>query len=181
MRFEKKLYIVLVLLLGLIFARSDLPVLAPPTPLPIPSVYPSPNLQMVKVTKVIDGDTIQIEGGLTVRYIGIDAPETVDPRKPVQCFANEASRENSKIVSGQYVFLEKDASETDKYGRLLRYVYLSLNTGQMLMVNEYLVKEGYAFSSTYQPDTKHQEKFRLAEQSAKSEGKGLWAVCQTTS
>ena len=71
------------------------------------------------VTKVIDGDTIEIEGGMRVRYIGIDTPETVDPRKPLQCFGKEATNKNRQLVAGKKVYLEKDVSETDKYGRLL--------------------------------------------------------------
>src|SRR3990167_3408922 len=78
----------------------------------------------VLVTRVIDGDTIEIEGGQKVRYIGIDTPETVDPRKPVQCFGVEASNKNKELVSGKRDRLEKDVSETDKYGRLLRYIYI---------------------------------------------------------
>lgn len=77
-----------------------------------------------KVVRVIDGDTIEIEGGDRVRYIGIDTPETVDPRKPVQCYGQEASNKNKELVEGKTVELEKDVSETDKYGRLLRYVWL---------------------------------------------------------
>lgn len=181
MRFKKQLLIAVILLLVAIINHYNPQTALPgpsPTPTTSPSIQPNSDLQMVKVTKVIDGDTIQIEGGQTLRYIGIDTPETVDPRKPVQCFGNEASRENSKIVEGQVVFLEKDVSETDKYGRLLRYVYISLSTGEMLMVNEYLVKEGYAVSSSYPPDIKYQERLRVAEESAKSQGKGLWGICK---
>ena len=75
-----------------------------------------------KVARVIDGDTIELENGERVRYIGMDTPETVHPSKPVQCFGKAASAENSKLVSGKTVRLEKDVSDTDKYGRLLRYV-----------------------------------------------------------
>lgn len=130
------------------------------------------NLEYVKVTKVVDGDTIQIEGGKTVRYIGIDTPETVDPRTTVQCYGKEASNRNKQIVEGATIGLEKDVSETDKYGRLLRYVYKD-----DAMVNLTLVQEGYAYSSSYPPDIKHQDKFRTAEQQAKSGQKGLWGSC----
>ena len=128
-----------------------------------------------KVTRVIDGDTIELEGGQTVRYIGIDTPETVAPNRPVDCFGPEASAKNKELVQGKSVELEKDVSETDRFGRLLRYVYID---GQM--VNELLVAEGYAQSSTFPPDVKYQDKFRSAQQKAMSEGKGLWTACAAT-
>ena len=127
---------------------------------------------LILVTRVIDGDTIEIEGGKRVRYIGIDTPETVDPRKPVQCFGKEASSRNKKLVEGKKVYLEKDISETDKYGRLLRYIWID-----NVLVNELLVREGYAYSSSYPPDIKYQENFDEAQRLAKKENKGLWSTC----
>jgi len=120
------------------------------------------------VTRVIDGDTIEIEGGQKVRYIGIDTPETLDPRKPVQCFGVEASNYNKQLVEGKRVRLEKDISETDKYGRLLRYVYLG-----DVFINLKLVQEGYASSYSYPPDIKHQEQFVEAQKMAREQNKGL--------
>jgi micrococcal nuclease len=133
------------------------------------------NLEYVKVTKVVDGDTIQIEGGKTVRYIGIDTPETVDPRKTVQCYGKEAANKNKQLVEGATIGLEKDVSETDRYGRLLRYVYKD-----GVMVNLMLVSEGYAYASSYPPDIKYQEKLRAAEQEARNSNKGLWSACTST-
>lgn len=127
----------------------------------------------IKVTKVIDGDTIEIEGGQRVRYIGIDTPETVHPSKLVQCFGREASAKNKELVEGKTVELEKDISETDKYGRLLRYVYAGGT-----FVNQYLITEGYAHSSTYPPDIKYQNQFTEAEKEARENNRGLWGVCQ---
>lgn len=123
-----------------------------------------------KVSRVVDGDTIQLENGQKVRYIGIDTPETVDPRKPVQCFGREASNKNKELVEGKEVHLVKDVSETDKYGRLLRYVYV----GDMF-VNDYLVRNGYAHASTFPPDVKYQDQFKQAEQEARENKRGLWA------
>jgi micrococcal nuclease len=77
------------------------------------------------VTRVVDGDTIKVEiDGVQydVRYIGIDTPETVHPSQPVGCFGPEASARNKELVDGKRVGLEKDVSEMDRYGRLLRYV-----------------------------------------------------------
>lgn len=129
-----------------------------------------------QVVKVQDGDTIEVDLGngfvKTVRYIGIDTPETVDPRKSVQCFGREASSMNKSLVENQTVFLEKDVSETDKYGRLLRYVYLG-----DLLVNKYLVQEGFAHSSAYPPDISRQSDFDQAEEEARLNNKGLWGAC----
>jgi len=122
-----------------------------------------------KVVRVIDGDTVEIEGGQRVRYIGIDTPETKHPSKPVECYGQEAYDKNRELVEGKEVKLEKDVSETDKYGRLLRYIWL----GDTL-VNEVLVREGYAQSSSYPPDVKYQERFVAAERAARGEGAGLW-------
>jgi micrococcal nuclease len=120
----------------------------------------------------VDGDTIEVLiAGATykVRYIGVDTPETVDPRRPVGCFGREASERNRQLVEGKTVELEKDISETDKYGRLLRYVWVD---GEM--VNATLVREGYAVASTYPPDVKHQELFRSLQEEARDAGLGLW-------
>ena len=134
------------------------------------------NLQKVKVLRVIDGDTIELENGQKVRYIGIDTPETVDPRRDSQCFGKEASLYNKTLVEGKEIYLEKDISQTDRYGRLLRYIYLEENG---ISINEQLVKEGYAVASSYPPDIKYQEKLRLTEQEARNNQKGLWqeGVC----
>ncbi|MDP3997654.1 MAG: thermonuclease family protein [bacterium] len=123
----------------------------------------------VLVKRVIDGDTIELETGQKVRYIGIDTPETVHPDKPVQCFGKEASAKNTSLVAGKRVRLEKDVSETDRYGRLLRYVYVGDT-----FVNDYLVRQGYANSSSYPPDVKYQEQFKQAEQEARVNKRGLW-------
>lgn len=125
------------------------------------------------VTKVIDGDTITIEGGQVIRYIGIDTPETVHPSKPVECFGTEASNKNKELVEGKRVKLEKDVSETDKYGRLLRYVWIG-----DLFVNDYLVREGYAYAYTYPPDVKYAEQFVQAQQEARENNRGLWDTCK---
>lgn len=133
--------------------------------------------EQVLVTKVIDGDTIQIEGNITIRLIGIDTPETKDPRRPVGCFGKEASNETKSLIDGKMVILEKDISDTDKYGRLLRYIYLPLDKDKMLFVNDYLVREGYALVLTYPPDVKYNDQLREAETQAKLEKRGLWGRC----
>lgn len=129
------------------------------------------------VVKVVDGDTIEITGGQSIRLIGIDTPETVDPRRPVGCFGKEASNETKKLLTGREVILQKDVSDTDKYKRLLRYIYLPLDQGQILFVNDYLVREGFARVMTYPPDVKFNDQFRMAEQVAKAKKLGLWGKC----
>lgn len=128
--------------------------------------------QSAKVIRVIDGDTIQIEGGRVVRYIGIDSPELAISGKPDTCFSNEAKIKNKELVEGKVVELLKDVSETDQYGRLLRYVYLNET-----MVNELLMREGYAVTDPFPPDIKYQEKFLTAEREAKADSLGIWKAC----
>lgn len=132
--------------------------------------------EAVLVTRVIDGDTIEIEGGQRVRYIGIDTPETVDPRKLIQCFGKEASNRNRELVEGKRVRLEKDVSETDKYGRLVRYVHAG-----DIFVNLVLVQEGFAYSYAYPPDVKYQSQFIEAQRIAREQKKGLWDSCPASS
>lgn len=127
---------------------------------------------LVKIIRVIDGDTIEIERGEKVRYIGIDTPETVDPRKPVQCFGTEASNKNKELVEGKMARLEKDITDRDKYGRLLRYIWIG-----DIFVNLELVKQGFAYSYSYPPDIKYQDQFIKAQQEAKEAKLGLWDSC----
>jgi len=126
-----------------------------------------------RVIRVIDGDTIEIEGGQRVRYIGIDTPETVHPSKAVECFGKEATKTNSELVEGKKVRLESDVADRDKYGRLLRYVYVD-----DLMVNAELVRLGYAYSSSYPPNVKYQQLFLQLEREAREQEKGLWEECE---
>ena len=124
------------------------------------------------VTRVVDGDTIDVlidEKEFRVRYIGIDTPETVDPRRPVGCFGVEASRRNRELVDGMTIGLEKDVSETDRFGRLLRYVWLG---GEM--VNAALVAGGYATASAFPPDIQYSDMFLDLQREAREAGLGLW-------
>ena len=132
----------------------------------------SPRMVAGRVVRVIDGDTIvvSIEGREhKVRYIGIDCPETVHPQKAVERMGPEASEANKKLVGGKRIYLEKDVSETDKYGRLLRYVWVG-----DVMVNAELVRLGYAQASTYPPDVKYQDLFLKMQREAREHGRGLW-------
>lgn len=123
------------------------------------------------VDAVLDGDTIRLNDGSRVRYIGMDTPET--EANPTECYAKEAARRNRQLVDGQQVALRKDRSETDRYGRLLRYVYLE--DGRM--VNEILVEEGYAIAAEYRPDTMNAKRFAALETEAHDDRRGLWGKC----
>ncbi len=147
--------------------------------IPQPKKEIQQNNSLIKVVRVIDGDTIEIEGKQTVRYIGIDAPELHHPKKSVQCFAKEAFEKNKELVEGKMVKLEKDVSETDKYKRLLRYVYLynPPSTPEALFVNKYLVAEGFAHAATFPPDVKYADVFVSEQRNASTNKKGLWSSC----
>lgn len=173
---------ILIIFLGLGFLWFGSPTpLVETTPEATRSAVASVEGEQALVTKVIDGDTIEIEGGIKVRLLGIDTPETKDPRRPVGCFGKEAANETKRLVEGSMVILEKDISETDKYRRLLRYVFLPLDpqssSGQMLFVNDYLIREGFAKTLTYPPDVKYTEQFLKAQTEAKVNKKGLWGRC----
>lgn len=129
------------------------------------------NGKLIRVKRAVDGDTIELESGEKVRYIGINTPETVKPNSPVECFGKEASTKNKELVDGKLVRLKKDVSDKDKYGRLLRFVYLEDGT----FVNDILVREGYAFVSTFPPDVAKADQFKQAEREARENVRGLWA------
>lgn len=144
-----------------------------------PSVQPQilmpEGLEKVKVAEVVDGDTIKLTDGRTVRFIGIDTPETKHPSKGVECYGKEASEATRMLLEGKEVMLEKDISETDRYQRSLRYIYV-----EDMMVNEYLVLQGYAFSSSYPPDVKYQDRFTEAQKEAFEKERGLWKACKVS-
>jgi len=142
-----------------------------PTSEPTPEVKGEQTEEFL-VTKIVDGDTIEVEGGKKVRYIGMDTPETVNPQKSVQCFGHEAAEINKEWVLGKKIRMEKDISETDRYGRLLRYVWVD-----EFFVNEQLVRQGYAQVSTYPPDVKYQDLFLTAQKEARENNRGLWQGC----
>ena len=138
-----------------------------------PAVLGEDASKVYLVERVIDGDTVELATGEKVRYLGIDTPESVKPNTPPQCFSKDAYKENRDLVEGKYVRLETDISERDKYGRLLRYVYVD-----DLFVNEFLVKEGYAVSKWYKPNDKYKELIDAAQEYAVTADLGLWKFCE---
>jgi len=123
---------------------------------------------------VIDGDTIRVwdvfGDRVTVRYIGINTPETKHPTKGVEHFGKEASEANRKLVEDKTVVLEFDVERRDRYGRLLAYVFLKDGT----FVNAWLVEHGFAQVMTVPPNVKHQELFLKLQREARDNGRGLW-------
>ena len=119
-----------------------------------------------RVTRVVDGDTIEISGDQRVRYIGVDAPEVGGVP---QHYGPEATSLNSSLVAGRMVTLAKDVSDVDRFGRLLRFVY-----ADGILVNAELVREGYARARVYFPDTAYAECFASLEQEAMEAKRGLW-------
>lgn len=125
--------------------------------------------QKAFVTRVIDGDTIVIEGGYRIRYIGIDTPETKHPEKPVEYFGKEASEFNKNLVMGKEIILEYDVQKFDRYGRLLAYVYVN-----GVFVNAKLAEKGYARVLTVPPNIKHKGLFLDMQKRARAGEEGLW-------
>ncbi len=141
-----------------------------------PQRVPLCGIECYPVVRVVDGDTIVVEiNGVQekIRLIGVDTPEAVDPRKPVECFGKEASAFTRSLLTGVSVRLEPDTTQgdRDRYGRLLRYVFLSDGT----LVNKEIIAEGYGHEYTYRIPYSYQADFEAAEQTARETEKGLWA------
>ncbi|PIR87484.1 MAG: hypothetical protein COU11_00500 [Candidatus Harrisonbacteria bacterium CG10_big_fil_rev_8_21_14_0_10_49_15] len=126
-------------------------------------------LEVVTVKRVVDGDTVELSDGRRVRYIGIDTAELSESSQPQRCYAQTATAKNRELVEGKEVSLERDVSDVDRYGRLLRYVYVGDTS-----VNDALVRRGYADVSTYPPDVKYVDKFLASERYARENNLGFW-------
>lgn len=128
-----------------------------------------------RVVRVVDGDTLVVTGGVRVRLIGIDTPESVDPRRPVECFGKEAAAALERLVPpGTPVRLAYDVERTDRYGRTLAYLS---RASDGLFVNAALVEGGYAQPATYPPNVAHAEEFAALARQARQAGAGLWSAC----
>ncbi len=128
----------------------------------------------LKVVKVVDGDTIVLSDGRTVRYIGIDTPEQGEP------FYEAAKNFNRKLVQGKTVELEFDLERYDRYGRLLAYVFVRDKTGRRIFVNAEMVRNGFARIYTKPPNVKYADLFLRLQEEARTNNRGLWAVYKPT-
>jgi endonuclease YncB( thermonuclease family) len=134
------------------------------------------------VVSVTDGDTLKVQlanGTIEpLRLIGIDAPETVDPNRPDGCFGAEAAiRLKQLLPKGRQVWLEMDTSDRDRFDRLLRYVWVEKQDGGVYLVNEVLVRDGYAITKRYPPDTKRATQLEKAQVRAQKKQVGMWSAC----
>lgn len=139
----------------------------------------------VVVTKHIDGDTVYVTDSTgkeyKVRFIGVDCPEIKKPNKKEEFYAKNASDYTKSRLLGETIYIEKDVSETDKYDRLLRYVWIEVPINRNeeevknKMFNAKLLLEGYAQVMTYPPDVKYLDNFNKFQESAKNKKMGLWS------
>ncbi|MBS3095062.1 thermonuclease family protein [Candidatus Woesearchaeota archaeon] len=120
--------------------------------------------ECVKSVRIIDGDTILTNNGAVVRLVGIDAPEKGMP------YSKIASDELGRFLDNNCLTLEKDVSETDKYGRTLRYIYVDNES-----VNEHMINEGLAVAFAYGNDTRYAERFNALQENAKKNKLGMWS------
>jgi micrococcal nuclease len=148
------------------------------------SITPAPGATLVdaRFVRIVDGDTIIVRLGGSderVRLIGINTPELNKPDGPVECYATEASKQTEALIddANGAIQLERDVSETDQYGRLLRYVWLVTPQGKQLL-NEELVAGGFARSISYRPDIKYQSTLNRDQNDARNHGRGLWGACK---
>lgn len=137
--------------------------------------------KLYEVTDVIDGDTfkVMIDGReITVRMLGINTPEIVDPRKAPECYGPESSAETKFLLNNREVklVLNSNREKTDIYGRLLAFAYRD----DGLFINESLIKNGFAREYTVGSPYQYQAEFKEAQNEAKEGGKGLWSKCETT-
>lgn len=128
------------------------------------------------VASIVDGDTVVIDfgnGNETVRLLGIDTPESVDPSRPVQCYGAEATARLAELAPpGTTVRLERDVEARDRYGRLLAYLFVD-----EVFVNEVLLAEGFAALAVIAPNDTHRVALARAEMRARTVEAGLWAAC----
>jgi micrococcal nuclease len=128
-----------------------------------------------RIVRVVDGDTVEVDGDLTVRLIGVDTPETQHPSLGVQCYGREATTFTEELLpAGTEVRLVTDVERLDRYDRTLAYVY---RRGDGLFVNAELVRAGYAQVATFPPNVAHVEELLDAQRAARDAARGLWQAC----
>ena len=160
--------------------------LAPTEPPPAatgsePTFAPTGDTEVASLLRVVDGDTIRVllNGQDTpVRYIGIDTPEPNDRDPAQQALADAAMAANAALLDGHDLILERDVSETDSFGRLLRYVWVD-DGSSLTLVNQELVRQGLARATSYPPDVAYDDVFAAVQEVAQSQALGFWAAPPT--
>ena len=137
--------------------------------LEVPPARDMPRASKGICARVIDGDTIELEGGERVRLIGVNAPESVDPRRPVEHFGEKAAEFTRRMAEGKAVRLEYDHELKDQYGRTLAYVFLPNGT----FLNAEIIRQGYGFAYSRFP-YHYQQDFVALEREAREQRRGLW-------
>lgn len=127
-----------------------------------------------KVIKIIDGDTLEVYHDNKIekiRMIGLNTPESVDPRRGLECYGIESSDRLKNLLEGKIVKLEEDETQgsLDKYGRALRYIFLD-----GININQKMIEEGYGFEYTYKKPYKYQKEFKQSQKIAEENNVGLW-------
>ncbi len=143
---------------------------------PAPPDRPQGETQEATLVLVVDGDTIRVRVDgreHPVRYIGIDTPETL-PGQPPEPYGLAATDANRRLVQEGSLVLERDISETDRFGRLLRYVWVVDDAGTYTLVNRELLLDGFAQVTTHPPDVRYVDEFLAAERQARAAERGLW-------
>ena len=123
------------------------------------------------VAHVIDGDSIRLADGREVRYIGIDTPEICNLYGEQEPGSQEAAAANARLVAGKRVWLEREVSDTDRHGRLLRHVYVNGT-----WVNGELVRRGYATVISVPPDVQEADRLASLQTEAQRAGRGVWGA-----
>ena len=131
---------------------------------------PAPSGEWRTIVRVVDGDTLLLDGDEKVRLIGVNTPESVDPRRPVEHFGKEASAFTRRLAEGKRARLEYDQERRDRYGRTLAYVHLEDGT----FLNAEIIRQGYGFAYTRFP-FRYADDFRTYEREARAARRGLWA------
>ena len=136
-------------------------------------------VEKVQVNRVVDGDTVELMDGRKVRYLNVDTPETVKAGTSVKCFGPEASEFNKKLMTkGRDVWMTSDKAKTDRYGRELRFMFLTENTSDMgQSVNATLVKMGFGQAKFYSPNTTFKKDFEKWQFDAQQKPVGIWKSC----
>ena len=163
---------------------------ASPTSTAIAQVVPTAAMQAslpsgavpAELVRIVDGDTIVVRisgrsGQETVRLIGIDTPETKKPDTPVQCYGKEATSYTTELLTGKKIWLERDVSDRDHYGRLLRYVWVEQGSSYLL-ANEEIVRQGFGTAGDYPPDTRYHDRLFAALANARNQKLGMWGSCE---